>query len=259
MKNFTSLLLLAAALTQFASNAHASCPADSTSNDAKQKAITKGNWRGISFNALSMAQFQGNLEDYSATWGARPDLGLITDDAAESFRVSFNPFEKRQKILGEFFGLTTGIGGDWIRLSVQENRRLRYDESLETVLADTVNTNNYDVRINRLNAVYLRVPLLASVHLFRSGGEGLHVEGGIVGGYLIHGKYNRSYRLGNTETVTEEDFPIAPLQISARLGVGFGKVSLLGEAALLPFFDENPADSPSMHSFTVGLQIALSD
>lgn len=259
MKNSAILLILAAALTQLVPNAHATCPADSTSNDTKQKAATKGNWRGISFNALSMAQFQGNLEDYSATWGARPDLGLITDDAAESFRVSFNPFEKRQKILGEFFGLTTGIGGDWIRLSVTDNRRLRYDENSETVFSDTVNTNNYDVRINRLNAVYLRVPILASVHLFRSGGEGLHVEGGLVGGYLIHGKYNRAYRLGNTETVTEEDFPIAPLQISARLGVGFGKVSLLGEAALLPFFDENPADSPSMHSFSVGLQIALSD
>lgn len=259
MKISASLLLLAAALTQLVSNSHAACPADSTSNDAKQKAETKGNWRGMSFNALSMAQFQGNLEDYSATWGARPDLGLITDDATESFRVSINPFEKRQKILGEFFGLTTGIGGDWIRLSAQDDRRLRYDEELETVLADSVNTNNYDVRINRINAVYLRVPILASVHLFRSGGEGLHVEGGLVGGYLIHGKYNRAYRLGNTETVTEEDFPIAPLQLSARLGVGFGRVSLLGEAALLPFFDENPVDSPSMHSFSIGLQIALGD
>ena len=119
--------------------------------------------------------------------------------------------------------------------------------------------NTVDVTANRINAVYLRVPLLASVHLFRTGGSGLHAEGGLVAGYLLHGKYNREYQAGAIDTVTEEDFPVAPLQLSARVGVGFGKVSLLGEAALLPFFDENPADSPSMHSFTVGIQVALAD
>ena len=72
-------------------------------------------------------------------------------------------------------------------------------------------------------------------------------------------KYNRGFQAEATDTVTEEDFPVAPLQLSARIGVGFGKVSLLGEAALLPFFDENPEGSPSMHSFTVGIQVALAD
>lgn len=206
-----------------------------------------------------MAQFQGNLDDYNATWGAREDLGLITDDAFDSFRLSVNPFEKRQKLLGEFIGITTGIGFDWIRLGVASEAVLGYDESTETVVATVLEPNTVDVTVNRINAVYLRVPLLASVHLFRTGGSGLHAEGGLVAGYLLHGKYNREYQVGGTDTITEEDFPVTPLQLSARIGVGFGKVSLLGEAALLPFFDENPADSPSMHSFTVGIQVALAD
>ena len=236
-----------------------SCPSDSTDTGEKQKMQSNGNWSGLSFNALSMAQFQGNLEDYTATWGAREDLGLITNDAFESFRVSINPFERRQKLLGEFFGLTTGIGFDWIRLGIAPDRVLGYDEDSETVVAYDLQPVSAEVSINRINAVYLRVPLLASVHLFRTGGSGLHAEGGFVAGYLLHGKYNREYKLGGTRTVTDEDFPVSPIQLSARLGVGFGKVSLLGEAALLPFFEENPTDSPSMHSFTVGIQVALGD
>jgi len=220
---------------------------------------SNGNWGGLSFSALSMAQFQGNLENYTATWGAREDLGLITDDAFESFRVSINPFERRQKLLGEFFGITTGIGFDWIRLGVASDCVLGYDASSETLVATVLEPNSMDVNVNRINAVYLRVPVLASVHLFRSGGSGLHAEGGLVAGYLLHGKYNREYRVGATNTTTEEDFRVSPLQLSARIGVGFGKVSLLGEAALLPFFDENPANSPSMHSFSVGIQVALRD
>lgn len=255
---FSSLLLTTALVV----GQHASattCPTDSTEVRNKRKMESKGNWSGLSFSALSMAQFQGNLENYTATWGAREDLGLITDDAFDSFRVSINPFERRQKLLGEFLGITTGIGFDWIRLGVAPDRVLGFDASSKTVVATVLEPNSVDVSVNRINAVYLRVPVLASVHLFRSGGSGLHAEGGFVAGYLLHGKYNREFQSGTTDTVTEEDFPVAPLQLSARIGVGFGKVSLLGEAALLPFFDENPADSPSMQSFSVGIQVALSD
>lgn len=259
MKAFVPTLFMALSLLISHEAFAIPCPSDSTDTQEKKKFESKGNWSGLSFNALSMAQFQGNLEDYTATWGAREDLGLITDDAFESFRVSINPFERRQKLLGEFFGITTGIGFDWIRLGIAPDRVLGYDEESETVVAYDLQPVSTEVEINRINAVYLRVPLLASVHLFRAGGSGLHAEGGLVAGYLLHGKYNREYKLGATRTVTEEDFPVSQLQLSARIGVGFGKVSLLGEAALLPFFEENPADSPSMHSFTVGIQLALAD
>ena len=255
---FSSLLLV----TSMVVGHHAvatTCPTDSTEALNNRKMESKGNWSGLSFSALSMAQFQGNLENYTATWGAREDLRLTTDDAFDSFRVSINPFERRQKLLGEFFGITTGIGFDWIRLGVAPDRVLGYDASSETVVATVLEPNSAEVTVNRINALYLRVPVLASVHLFRSGGSGLHAEGGLVAGYLLHGKYNREFQSGTTDSVTEEDFPITPLQLSARIGVGFGKVSLLAEAALLPFFDENPADSPSMHSFSVGIQVALSD
>ena len=259
MNAFLPTLLIASALVLSNDAAAIACPSDSTETKQERKAESKGNWRGLSFNALSMAQFQGNLEDYTATWGGRQDLGLITDDAVESFRVSINPFERRQRLLGEFFGLTTGIGFDWIRLGISPDHVLGYDEESETVVAYDLQPVSTEVEINRINAVYLRVPVLASVHLFRSGGNGLHAEAGLVGSYLVHGKYNREYKIGGTRTVTEEDFPVAPIQLSARIGVGFGKISLLGEAALLPFFDENPADSPSMHSFSVGLQVSLAD
>ncbi len=255
---FSSLLLTTALVVGQYASAN-TCPTDSTEVRNKRKMESNGNWSGLSFSALSIAQFQGNLENYTATWGAREDLGLVTDDAFDSFRISINLFERRQKLLGEFLGITTGIGFDWIRLGVTPDRVLRYDASSETVVATVLEPNSVDVSVNRINAVYLRVPVLASVHLFRSGGRGLHAEGGFVAGYLLHGKYNRELQSGTTDTVTEEDFPVAPLQLSARIGVGFGKVSLLGEAALLPFFDENPADSPSMHSFSVGIQVALSD
>ena len=100
MNAFLPSLLLASALVGVQYASAATCPTDSTETRSERPVESKGNWSGLSFSALSMAQFQGNLEEYNATWGAREDLGLITDDALESFRLSINPFEKRQKLLG---------------------------------------------------------------------------------------------------------------------------------------------------------------
>jgi hypothetical protein len=77
---------------------------------------------------------------------------------------------------------------------------------------------------------------------------------------LLGNSYRYEYNLGgSTTTVKEDDFPVNPLQINARIGIGFKNVSLLGEASLLPFFDEVQTDQPTMHSFSLGMHFAFND
>ena len=255
----TRILLLTVFACVGSASASAHCPTDSTTTAKKRPVESKGNWSGISFNALSMAQFQGNLENYDATWGAREDLGLITDDAFESFRLSINPFEKRQKLLGEFFGITTGIGFDWLRLGVDPERRLVFNEATSTVLAESVDLNTTTMRVNRVNAVYLRVPVLASVHLFRSGGKGLHAEERPGSRIPVARQIQPRIRARNNRLRYRRGFPCRTHSTQCSIGRRLWQRQLVSEAALLPFFDESPADSPSMHSFSLGLQIALND
>jgi hypothetical protein len=233
---------------------------DSVTTPKKEKKDSEGYWGGISISAVSMAQFQGNLEDYDATWGARDGLGLITDDALSSWRLELNPFEYRQRILGEFVGFTTGLGFDWWHVGVDNEHILQHDEAEDVVGSQVFNPDTLDIQKNNINAVYLRVPMLVSLRTSRSGSKGLHVEAGFVGAYMLGGSYQYEYRqAGSTTSVEEEDFPINPLQINARIGVGFKNVSLLAEASLLPFFEEEQVDQPTMHAFSLGLQFAFND
>jgi hypothetical protein len=256
---FTAALILMVSSEVFGSTSSSVFLSDSTEIKTENKAKSLGNWRGMSMSAVSMAQFQGNLESYNASWGPRDGLGLITDDALTSWRLELNPFEKRQRMLGEFIGITTGLGFDWWHVGVDDSHRLQFDEAMDVVTADAFSPDSINVSKNFINAVYLRVPLLASLHTYRSGKSGFHVEAGLVGGYLLHGKYTFEQKTSSSAYTAVEDFPISPLQVNARLAVGFGKMSLLGEASLLPFFEENPMDSPSMHSFSIGLQFRLDD
>jgi len=258
----TSRLILLLFLSGVQSHAVASTwmNAQNDSTQTKSKSESEGYWGGISLSAASMAQFQGNLENYDASWGARPDLGMVTDDALISWRMELNPFEYRQRILGEFVAFTTGLGFDWWHFGVDNEHILQLDESTEMVTALEVSGDSLNMQKNQLNAVYLRLPLLISLRTARSGSKGLHVEAGLVGGYLLGRSYEYEYKMnGSTSNFKEDNFPINPLQINARIGIGFKNVSLLGEASLLPFFDEVQTDAPTMHSFSLGLQFAFND
>lgn len=260
MKTSRLILLLFVSGVQSHAVASTWINAQNDSTHTKSKTESEGYWGGISLSAASMAQFQGNLENYDASWGVRPDLGMVTDDALISWRMELNPFEYRQRILGEFVAFTTGLGFDWWHFGVDNEHILQLDESTEMVTALEVSGDSLNMQKNQLNAVYLRLPLLISLRTARSGSKGLHVEAGLVGGYLLGRSYEYEYKMnGSTSNFKEDNFPINPLQINGRIGIGFKNVSLLGEASLLPFFDEVQTDAPTMHSFSLGLQFAFND
>jgi len=258
---FFSLALFVAGLAQSAeARATAtSMPCDSLNLKKEEKAKSVGNWRGFSASTVSMIQFQGNMEDYDASLGARDGLGIVSGDVTQSWRVEFNPFEKRQRVLGEFIGLTTGLGFDWWRFGVDDLHRLQFEDASNSVTAEVLSPDSMQVTKNHVNAVYIRIPLLASLHTYKRGGNGFHLEAGVVGGFLLHGEYIFEQQNLSIHEYKREDFPINPFQLHGRMAIGFGKMSLLGEVSLLPFFDESPLDTPGMHSFSVGLQFRFSD
>ena len=135
MKTSRLILLLFVSGVQSHAVASTWINAQNDSTHTKSKTESEGYWGGISLSAASMAQFQGNLENYDASWGARPDLGMVTDDALISWRMELNPFEYRQRILGEFVAFTTGLGFDWWHFGVDNEHILQLDESTEMVTA----------------------------------------------------------------------------------------------------------------------------
>lgn len=248
---FQYALQVAAASNQLADS-------DTTSHAQRTKPDSEGNWGGLSFSNVSMAMFQGDLEDYSAQWGGVEGLGLALDDISRSRRIEVNPFEYRQRILGEFIAITTGFGFDWWHVAVDPNIRLDFDETLGQVVGHAVEATSSPLNKNRLDVVYLRMPILASVRSSRSGDRGMHVEAGFVGGYRIFNRYFQSYQEnGSPIDVINREFPTNPFQIHAHVAVGFGSVSLLAEASLLPFFQEQR--NPEMHSLSLGLHFAFNN
>ena len=223
---------------------------------SKKKPESEGYWGGISLNKVLMGQFQGDLEDYDASLGAPTHLGMKLDHVTESWRVELNTFEYRQRFIGEYIAFTTGLGFDWWHVGIDDERMLYFNEEEERVMSNLIGSDTLTISANSLDAVYLRIPFLVSLRTSRKGDKGLHVEAGLVGGVRIWSQYKTRFESGGIETEqTTSDFPINPFQVHARLAIGFGNVSLLTEASLLPFFEE--IRSPNIHSLSIGLQFAF--
>ena len=221
-----------------------------------KKPSSEGYWGGLSLNLVSMAQFQGDLEDYDASFGAPDHLGMELDDISESWRVELNPFEHRQRFIGEYIAFTTGLGFDWWHVGIDDEHLLYFSEDEERVMSTFIGSDSLAISKNHLDAVYFRLPLLVSLRTSRKGDQGMHVEAGLVGGYRIWSQYKTKYKHGGIQTEqTVDAFPINPFQLHARFAVGFGNVSLLTEVSLLPFFEESR--SPEVHSLSLGLQFAF--
>ena len=249
------LLILGFLAVPFVAKSSDWLPSDSLSK-SKMKPESEGYWGGISLNKVQMGQFQGDLEDYTASLGAPTHLGMKLDHVTESWRIELNPLEYRQRFIGEYIAFTTGLGFDWWHVGIDDERILYFNPDEERVMSNFVNSDTLTINSNKLDAVYLRLPFLLSLRTSRSGDEGLHIEGGLVGGYRIWSQYQTNFTSGGTETEeVVSDFPINPFQLHARLAFGFGNVSLLTEASLLPFFEETR--SPNLHSLSVGLQFAF--
>ena len=234
----------------------------STKGGAKKDERSKGYFGGLSFAAVTPLQFAGDVQNPDAvetddiSWGAPDTLGLLTSDVTNSWRFEFNPFEYRQKILGEFLGITTGIGFDWWRMSVAGNRKLYFDEATDQVASELFPVDSLDVKKHRLDAVYVRLPILVSLRTDKDADEGLHLEAGLVGGYLLTGQYLREFDTpSNTTTEKDKTFPLNPFSVNARVAFGYGNVSVVAEAGLLPTFEEERG--PALHNGSVGIHFAF--
>lgn len=233
--------------------------------DDSDNARSKGYFGGVSLSAVTMMQFAGDIQDPNAvvtddfTWGAPDSLGVLTDNVTQSFRIELNPFEHRQKILGEFLGITTGVGFDWWRIGVQEDRVMDFSAAVDsTVFSTVVPAGSTEAAKNRMDMLYARVPVLVSLRTSKKPDEGMHLEAGVVGGYRLFGRYFREVRETTTlDTRLEKDIPINPFSLNARVAFGYGNVSIVAEAGLLPTFEEVRA--PALHSGSVGIHFAFND
>lgn len=178
---------------------------------------------------------------------------LQTGNALSSWNIQLNPYEYRQPLIGDAIGITTGVGFDWWRFNVSPKTVLTRSETGAIALA--VDTTN-QVRRNHLSLTYLRVPLLLSLRTQSDPESALHIECGVVGGIRLHNQYVRKYSDSESNYVDKvKGFGMNPLQLNARLVLGYGGFSVFAEVPFRPLWNEAAiSDNPLVYPVTLGIK-----
>ena len=210
-----------------------------------------GHWKGSGFGTVMLT----TRPEEHALGGMdllESPFGLQTGNALSSWSIQVNPFEYRYPIIGDAFGITTGLGFDWLRFKVNPQTVLsRTEDGALAVATDSV----YNVSRNYLSLTYVRIPLLFSLRTQSDPKAAFHLEAGVVGGIHLHNQYIRKYSDAESKYAYKvKGFGMNPLQLNARLALGYGEFSVFTEVPFRPLWNESAiGDNPRIYPMTIGV------
>jgi hypothetical protein len=220
--------------------------------DGSDRDLSEGQWVGLSYHRILPVHFSGGTTSADLQTGTPAGYEFLETEGGGSWKWELNPFEYRARLVGDYLGVTTGIGFDWTRIQVAEGVRLNWQNDSLTA----TNTEGLEYKKHRIDATHLRLPILLSYRSDKEREKAFHIEAGAVFGLNILSGYRREYVENDVETAEfTPGFQVRPIHLNYRLTVGYGALSFIGEIPVFPFFSGN--NTPEMYLPSFGLMLHL--
>jgi hypothetical protein len=198
---------------------------------------------GLALNGYFDADFKEELPE---------EYGFMSLNQTKSVEVSFYPFQENIRLLGSWFGLTTGIG-------IQYNN-YRFDignnADIEEAGRDWFPETSADASIfkSKLMMLHANVPVMAEIQLpNRQGYDVFYLSGGVVGGVRLqtHTKlvFNEDDREQKKKKRGDMGLPIFRYGFMAR--VGYDNFSIYATYYPEPMF--KTGEGPELYPYSVGV------
>lgn len=198
---------------------------------------------GIAMNGYLDADFQEELPE---------GYGFMELNQTKSLEVSVYPVQESLRLLGNWFGLTTGIGIQYnnYRFNLEEYSDI--DEPGRIWFPEM----DPDVSISKskLMMLHVNVPVLAEIQIpDRYGSDAFFLSGGVVGGVRVqsHTKVVFNNDDGEQKKKKRGDMGLPTFRYGFMARAGYGNFSLYGTYYPEPMFNEG--EGPELYPFSVGI------
>jgi hypothetical protein len=221
--------------------------------DKAKREPSRGQWSGLSLQRMTPLHFQEGESSSRLNTGLPNGYSFLEMEGGSSWKFGLNPFQYRARLVGEYFGLTTGIGFSWSRIKVAANVELDWNQDTLTAL---ISVADLEYKRHSLDINSLRIPLLLSYRSDEKRREAFHIETGAVIDLNLISGYHRKFR-GNDVEVQEftPGFNIQPFNVCYRLTVGYSSLSFVTEFPVLPIFKRT--NTPEIYAPSFGLMLHI--
>ena len=186
-----------------------------------------GHWGGMDFGYTSVLNSKGG--------NSFQKQSFLENDPSKSFYVSLNLIEHKFPLIGNYVGITTGLGFDWKKLGIKNNLQLNYNADSLWAVKDLSYT--YDKNI--LRATYINIPLFLEFNTSSNPNKSWFFMAGVVAGMRIGSKFIQTLSDHNNDVNKRinGDYALNPYKLDASLRLGYKHVGIFTNYSLIPMFD----------------------
>ncbi len=220
---------------------------DDDEKKAHKKKKFKGHWTGFEIGL-------NNFFDSDLSMSRSPEESWMDLNTGKSWNVNLNFHQTSLGLIGNRFGLVTGLGFEFNNYQFDGNNSI--EESGGEIRE--LDLTGYSLNKSKLTTTYLNVPLLLEVQI---GGEKrskrLHISGGVIGGLKIgsHTKYVYREEGRKEKLKNRDDFYINPLRYGLTLRAGYHQAKLYAVYYPVSFFEKDKG--PELYPFNVGFSLGF--
>ncbi|MGQ1889413.1 WG repeat-containing protein [Thermophagus sp. OGC60D27] len=178
-------------------------------------------------------------------------------DQRKSLEVVFYPWEENVRLLGDWFGLTTGLG-------VQYNNYRFKLESYSDIPENgrewfpVLDPEETPISKSKLMMMHLNVPVMVEIQM-RNGenSNNLYISGGVVGGVRLQTHTKLVYRKNNhsEKKKKRDDLGLPLFRYGFMAKAGFGSFSIYGTYYPKPMFKDG--EGPELYPYSIGVMLNL--
>ena len=212
----------------------------------------KGNWAGLELG------INGYL---TPNWGLDmpKDYEFLELKYEKSTNFNINFFQQSFNLIGEKFGLVTGMGIQWYNYRFQDNIVITPDSNTIYGYADTASGRAYQK--SKLTASYLVIPILFEFQTnSHHGSSSFHISAGVIGGVRLgsHSKQVFTFNgSGKNKPKIYDSFYLQPFRLDATARIGWGPVNIYANYSIIEMFRKDRG--PELYPFTIGLILPFTE
>lgn len=210
----------------------------------ERKKKFNGHWGGVDLGINSYLNADNTLD---LPEGAE----FLELKIPNSLVVNLNLFEANFPIIGEHFGLVSGVGFEFNNYKFKNSNFLRKDSGM--IVGEDA---GFEFIKSKLSCTYFKIPLLLEFQT-NSGTnrKSFHITAGAAFGVRIgaHSKYKYEFEGANVKRKSRNDHYLNPYRAEAIFKIGWNNINIFAQYSLLPLFEEGKG--PELYPISVGLTL----
>ena len=215
----------------------------------RKKDDFRGSWSGFSFG-------YSNFVDSDFSLSRKANEKYMDLNTGKSWSFNINIAQYGIDLIGDKFGLVTGIGLEWSYYRFDNDNSIQKNPTT-SVIEERILNPDWNIQKSKLSTTYAVVPLLLELHSSSYKSKSFVINAGLIGAVKLGSNTKVVYRSSGNKNKDKirDDYNLSTFRYGVHARVGFNDCLLYATYYLSPLFEKNKGSK--LYPISVGLAFSI--